>query len=682
MSLWGNMRGLFLSDDERGKKDDDHKHAPRNGNLRQQTWAPARVPPRRFLKRILLVFGAAILTYLFIHNIPTDIGPRQSLRPSYGQAAPPGYPVRGRPPPNASPKQTSEEESVSSHEPPQRNYNAPPKFLELAATLRAIGATRGSLLVNRNVLFAASSLKSAAALLPVACQMGTELRNYVHFALMSRNEISTDDLLELNGIDESCHIIMHDARPEHAQISTDDRMESSVFRAFYHIHTYMHPQAIFIDASEQEERFFRQGARAQAKASGNTLVELPVDSAKDLMWLTKLDSSSLHMWDKIHIDILVHAIPGASGSLIRLLRSLSRTDFAAGTIPHLTIELPHDIDPPTKRFLETFKWPPAHVYNPNNARYLSLRHRIPHQRMTEEESSFRFLESFWPADPHTSHILVLSPQVELSPQFFHYLRYTLMEYRYSTASIVQNWGARLLGISLEQPLKMIGGNAKFVSPSIDKSGANSESTSFIWQAPTSSAMLFLGERWIELHDFVSRTLEARDSLDHTPALLSEKLVSTEHPSWLEYALKLSRLRGYWTVYPGEKTAKNLATVHRELHHLPEEYADVEPKDPALADDASEAEIDAAIEKYKGGVEISLAPPVSLLQSLPHDGVLSSFASLPLLSWDGQRTDVQGIDAHALEYSSVFKKEVGKCVGKAAEKEVVSLSTEDLFCETD
>lgn len=207
------MRGFFLSDDELGKKDDDHKYSSRNGTLRQQTWAPARVPPRRFLKRILLVFGAAILTYLFIHNIPTDIGPRHSLRPSYGQtAAPPGYPTRGRPP-NASPKQPPQEESSSSLEPLQRTYNAPPKFLELASTLRAIGATHGALLVNRNVLFAASSLKSAAAILPLACQMGSELRNYVHFALISRSEITMEDLLKLNGIDEECHLIMHGMHP-------------------------------------------------------------------------------------------------------------------------------------------------------------------------------------------------------------------------------------------------------------------------------------------------------------------------------------------------------------------------------------------------------------------------------------------------------------------------------------
>lgn len=94
-------------------------------------------------------------------------------------------------------------------------------------------------------------------------------------------------------------------------------------------------------------------------------------------------------------------------------------DYSSSSVPHVTIELPHDIDPPTKRFLESFKWPPVHAHSAPNAHYLSLRHRIPLHRVSEEESSSRFLESFWPADAKDSHVLVLSPNVELSSQFFH-----------------------------------------------------------------------------------------------------------------------------------------------------------------------------------------------------------------------------------------------------------------------
>ncbi|OTA63642.1 hypothetical protein K449DRAFT_432950 [Hypoxylon sp. EC38] len=682
------MRGFFLSDEELGKKDDDHKPSKSSGGLRQPNWHPARGPPRRSLKRIALVLIVATVVYLFIKNIPV-LGPDARMRrPSY--AYPPGLapnapkrPTYERPQP-AQPKSNNRLSST-----PERTFNGPVRFLELAPTLQAISGTRGSMLINRNVLFASSSLKSAATLLPIACQMGSELKSYVHFALMSRSDIEIRELRKVNGIDDSCQIIFHDARPDYTQISTDDRMENAVFRAFHHIFNYMHPQAILIDGSSNEEPFFLRAAQQHSKAKKNTLIELPRGSAKRLEWLTKLDSQALRMWNKIHMDILIHAVPGASGSLIRLLRSLSAADYTSSSVPHLTIELPHDIDPPTKRFLETFTWPPTHVYNPTNARHLSLRHHIPHQRISEEESSARFLESFWPAQPEHSHVLVLSPQVELSPDFFHYLKYSLLEYRYSAISTYQHWDRRLFGISLEQPLQLLDGKKSLSLPSVLKSTRSGDaadgeiSTSFLWQAPTSNAVLFLGEKWMELHDFVSRSLEAKQELDPVPALLSEKLVSTQYPSWLEHAFRLARARGYWMLYPGEDTARNLATVHSELNRIPEEYATQENSKPLLADDASEEEIENVRQKIRFGTEIPLAP-VSLLDSLPNEGNLRPFGDLPILTWDGQSTDFEELNSLSAKYAAEFKEIVGKCGKESADKkkEKENLSTQDLFCATD
>lgn len=111
-------------------------------------------------------------------------------------------------------------------------------------------------------------------------------------------------------------------------------------------------------------------------------------------------------------------MPDASGNLIRLLRSLGAADYTGCFIPHLTIELPQKIDQPTESFLEHFQWPPDDIEMPANMRLLTLRHRIPRHGLNEEESQVRFLESFWPAHQH-SHILILSPQVELAPNFFH-----------------------------------------------------------------------------------------------------------------------------------------------------------------------------------------------------------------------------------------------------------------------
>lgn len=93
-----------------------------------------------------------------------------------------------------------------------RDYDGPVRFLELAETLQAIGATKGSQQVNKNILFMASSLKSADILLPIACQMGRELRAYIHFALISRVEMPIKQLAEINGIGDDCHILFHGMR--------------------------------------------------------------------------------------------------------------------------------------------------------------------------------------------------------------------------------------------------------------------------------------------------------------------------------------------------------------------------------------------------------------------------------------------------------------------------------------
>ncbi|KAI1083430.1 hypothetical protein F5B20DRAFT_568613 [Whalleya microplaca] len=682
MSAWGKMRNVFLSDEELGKKDDDHNYS----GLRQPSWHPAKVPQRRrLLKRIGLLLLLASLVYVFVKNIPV-LGPNDRMRrPNYA------YPdlaanIRKRPPYEQSPPSSPNTQSPAT---PERIFNGPVRFLELSASLHAISGTRGSMAANRNVLFVASSLKSASTLLPMACKMGVELKSYVHFALMSRSDIDLQDLRHVNGIDDSCQVIFHDARPDYALVSTDDRMEKAVFRAFHHIFMYMHPQAILVDGSDDEESFFLRGARQHVKVKKPTLIELPPNSAKRLDWLTKLDSTALRMWDEIHIDILIHATPGASGGLIRLLKSLSAADYPSSSVPHLTIELPRDIDPPTKQFLETFIWPPPHIYNPTNARYLSLRHRIPHQRMNEEESSARFLESFWPAQPQHSHILVLSPQAELSPQFFHYLKYSLLEYRYSAISTYQHWDRRLFGISLDQPLQLLDGKKALSLPSLletTSSGEQTEgetSTSFLWQAPNPNAVLFLGEKWMELHDFVSRSLEAKQDLDPVPALLSEKDVSTQYPSWLEHALRLARARGYWTLYPGLDTARNLATIHSELHHMPEEYANLENSKSLLADDASDEEVENIRLKLRTGLEIPLSP-VSLLESLPNAGNLRPFEDLPILTWDGEPTDVEELKSLAAAYTTSFKEEVGGCTTESSgkQKERENLSVQDLFCAAD
>ncbi len=159
-------------------------------------------------------------------------------------------------------------------------------------------------------LFVAASLTSAANLLPIACDTSIRGRNYVHFALMGRSDISMEILESVNGIGKDCGIVFHgknhrinvernshslvvDARPDFAVNSSDWRMEVSSAAAFKHINDFVHPQATFIDASGEEEIWFLKGLKERASNLGRTVIELPESSEQNLMWITLLYSSSL-----------------------------------------------------------------------------------------------------------------------------------------------------------------------------------------------------------------------------------------------------------------------------------------------------------------------------------------------------------------------------------------------------
>ena len=55
----------------------------------------------------------------------------------------------------------------------------------------------------------------------------------------------------------------------------------------------MHPQAVLVDASGEEEEYFLPAARDQASEEGFPLIELPQGAQKRLAWIPKLDSASL-----------------------------------------------------------------------------------------------------------------------------------------------------------------------------------------------------------------------------------------------------------------------------------------------------------------------------------------------------------------------------------------------------
>ncbi len=266
-----SVQTLFMSDVEMGKKDDDHNRHAHHAHHAQHAhsgsgsshahmrppplWNAVRIMPRKFFRRLLVLALALAAVYVFVKNIPNDLPVRTGHRPVYHM---PGHHPPQAPPfpqghmtydaaaggeedetapiivPDAVAGGAADDDggttsgtgaaadtiddassaaaAANAHGAHHAaTYNGQLRFLELAPTLRSITTTHGGFLVNKNILFAAASLKSMAALLPMACQMGTELRSYVHFVVMSRSDISVADLQQINGIDPTCNIFFHGA---------------------------------------------------------------------------------------------------------------------------------------------------------------------------------------------------------------------------------------------------------------------------------------------------------------------------------------------------------------------------------------------------------------------------------------------------------------------------------------
>lgn len=702
----------FGGHDYLGKRDDD---LGRRGGTQPWTWATMMRMRRR---RLAMGVLGAFLIWLFIHNIPTDLG---SVDQRMGHALRPGHRVSGvefgyRPPARPAPAAAARPNPASKEPtgPPPKSpsiaqqqdhyYAGPVKFYRLAKTIQAIARTMGHRKDNRNVLFAASNLRSAANLLPMACEMARIDKNFVHFTLMGREAIPLQDVLDINGIDRNqCDIFFHDARCDYSEYSTDARAEASVVGALGHIHMYMHPQAVIVDDSHVEDAFFIRALRSKLGVLVTPLIEIPKGKYEDFLWITRLDTGGLTSWHKPSINILIQAQPHSSGSLLRLLHSIKAADYSGLSHPEITIDLPPDVEPFARDYLRDFEWPPHQDPTGPRQRKVKVHHRISTAKTTTENNALRFLESFYPVDPVHSHVLLLSTQTELSPLYYQYLIYHVLQHRY--AAYGSDDGDNLFGVVLSTPDAYLNGTSPFPTLTMTdterKSKASEDLTvPFLWQAPNADAALIFGDIWAEVHDYLKIRLRvAHDTSSvHQAPTKRTKLVSESQPGWLEYMLELMRARGWRNHYPAQLDAGAWATVHRDLFQKPEEYMTKPTKiDDSAETPESEEKVDAeepflraesAADRVRRQEQYLEQKEHDMLQHsqplhalLPYESELTEIPHLPALDYTGQKVERESFATLATEFRPVLREQVGGCnTAEASNDRKYDLGkTSDLFC---
>lgn len=714
VSLGGeSMPRSSRTDEELGKRDDEYKPTT-------STW-PFALRLRR--RRIALGLVAAFFVWLFIHNIPTDLG---SIDQRMGRPMRPGREVNGlefgyRPPaqPAAAPNRGAGGQSIKAPTgPPPRDsdtaseddhyYWGPIRFFNLASSLHQMSRSRGHGANTRNILFAASNLKSASNILPMACSMHAAGRNFVHFVLMGRDSLPMDDFLAINGVDrETCNIGFHDGRPDYSDYSSDPRAEVSVSGALGHIETFMNPKVIITDDSAIEDFFFTKGVRIKAKELDRPVIEVPAGKYEDFLWMTRLDCSSLQSWHKPSINILIHAPPHSSGSLLRVLDSLKEADYAGLVPPQLTIDLPVDIEPFARDHIRDMTWPPPSDKSAGIPQHNSviLHHRLSSAQATTESNAMRLLEAFYPSNTDHSHVLLLSAQAELSPLFYHYLLYSILEYHYSYSAAYNS--DRLVGLALSSPQFYLDGRSPFKSPAIKdlngrkaesgggKAGDDEEAIPFLWQAPNADATLIFGDKWAEFHDYLKNRLRAahEPAALHQPPIKTAKVISETQPGWLEYMLELMRARGWTLLYPAARESGSLVTVHKELYQPPEEF--VKPPVSRKQVDETEKPLPDPSEPFLSG---EVSPPSEspreqrnvvqhsqpLHAILPFDGELPGLPNMASMTYSGEIVASHVLQNMLWTYKEQLRAKAGGCTLKQAglNRPYVSGRADDLFCFLD
>lgn len=630
-------------------------------------FTPRRSKPRPFLnrlkpfrrRRVILIVLAVWLLYLFFKHMPTDLpsaSERYDVR--YGRLHP-GLPGS---------KGWGSQEQHTHETAPTQSYDGPIRFYGLPNSLRDRTYALDS---KGHVLFAVSNLESIPRLLPIACSMAQHNRTHVHLAFMGRQHAEWEEIQRSNGISENeCKISLHDARPDFSAQSSTKRLGVGAGAALGHIHSVVQLQAVISGNTDYEDEWLVDTLQDKTTALNLSLITLPAGGLESVSWVSSLDASALKHANKVNIDIVIQSQPESSASLIRLLRSIRNADYAGWKLPRITVELPATVDPFLTKYLSKYRWPADATGSDSR---LAIRHRIDASFyasfISPERAALQTIESFYPLSPSESHVLVLSSNAELAPGYFQFLMYTILEYRHASGRGIL--GQQLAGVSLELPAYAPDMQTK--APW--ESGSLSEPL-VLWQAPSSNAALYFGDRWVELHTFLTRRLQVDPGFskkaESTPRL------SHEYPAWLPNVLEMMQARGYYLMYPAFALKEGFSpvTMHHELHQLPEEYMkdareddDIGGQHPTpiggLANDeplTAADEIARLMEEEKHvHADSIVAQLLAAMEAEQRRNELADEANIPLISFRGQRVDWADARTASWKLAEDFAQSVGGCI---------------------
>lgn len=323
--------------------------------------------------------------------------------------------------------------------------------------------------------------------------------------------------------------------------------------------------------------------------------------------IRRADLSSLADWHTPRIDLSV-ITQDRPTSLKRLLTSLQDAHYFGDDVA-LSLNLEQTADCETQRIGENFDWSQG---------TLNVRHRIVHGGLMPA-----IVESWYPSS-NDSYGVFLEDDIEVSPFFYGWLKFTILQYRYGDPSL-RSASSHLFGVSLYQPrnLELLPDRRRpFDAHKLFSSLSLSPILPYLSQVPCSWGAVYFPEVWREFHSYLALRL-SEIALPISETIVPDIKSNRWPRSWKKYFNELVYLRGYVMLYPNYADFTSFSTNHVEM--------------------GTHIKSDLDLMKRRALFEVPLMARNQSLLALPQ-GRLPQWTELPLLDfWGSIATDEEIIE---------------------------------------
>lgn len=324
-------------------------------------------------------------------------------------------------------------------------------------------------------------------------------------------------------------------------------------------------------------------------------------------------------------------------ALSRLFQSADRSYYLGDKID-LVVHLEQSSDAATRMLVNGLKWRHGTKI---------LRHRIRKGGLMPA-----IVESWYPASDD-EYAVLLEDDVEVSPLFYVWAKYSILQYRYHQSKENDDLRQRLYGVSLYSPrnLELHPAGRRPFHPDHVLVNHFPPRMPYVSQVPCSWGAVYFPEHWREFHQYLTARLA---DLDQPPKRLNITVPDSRSErwkkSWKKYFIELVYLRAYVMLYPNFQEFESFSTNHLETGtHV-----------------KSTTKRNNAIHSFL----VPLMQRDTILAQLPNHRLPSEFQDLPVLDLWGYLRTHDALDTTAAQWHA----RVSTC-----ERQQKNFDASDLLC---